>query len=148
MENDLPMADSKAQLIKLHATSAKHCCKTKGGTNEVKQDGDSDLIGDSREEFLGTVNTDTVSTNKSWTAVLQLNNRAIEFKVDTGADVTVITKSVYCPNKDGKLEPASIPLNGLTGETLEVCGRCTAHLTRKGVESKREIYVEIWAKHS
>ena len=65
----------------------------------------------------------------------------IEFKVDTGADVTVIPESVYCPNEDGKLEPASIPLNGPTGEMLEVCGRFTAHLTRKGVESKQEIYV-------
>ena len=119
----------------------KRCCKTKGGINEVKQDGDSDLTGDSGEEFLGTINADTVSTNKPWIAVLQLNNRMIEFKVDTGADVTVIPECVYCPNEDGKLEPASIPLNGPTGETLEVCGRFTAHLTRKGVESKQEIYV-------
>ena len=59
-----------------------------------------------------------MSTNKPWTAVLQLNNRTIEFKVDTGADVTVIPESVYRPNEDGKLEPASIPLNGLTGEML------------------------------
>ena len=68
-------------------------------------------------------------------------NRTIEFKVDTGANVTVIPESRYCPNEDGKLEPASIPLNGLTGEMLEVCGRFTAHVTRKGVESKQEIYV-------
>ena len=84
---------------------------------------------------------DTMSTNKPWTAALQLNNRAIEFKVDTGANVTVIPECVYCPNEDGKLEPASIPLNGPTGETLEVCGRFTARLTRKGVESKWKIYV-------
>ena len=100
----------------------KCCCKTKGGINKVKQDGDSDLTGDSGEEFLGTVNTDTVSTNKPWTVLLQLNNRSIEFKVDTGADVTVIPKSMYCPNENVKLEPASIPLNGPTGEMLEVCG--------------------------
>ena len=82
-----------------------------------------------------------MSANKPWTAVLQLNNRTIEFKVDTGADVTVIPESGYCPNKDGKLEPASIPLNGQTGEMLEVCGRFTAHVTRKGVESEQENYV-------
>ena len=116
----------------------KHCCKTKGGTNKVKQDGDSDLTGDSGDEFLGTVNADTVSTNKPWTAVLQLNNRTIEFKVDTGANVTDPRE---WPNEDGKLEPASIPLNGPTGEMLEVCGRFTAHVTRKGVESEQEIYV-------
>ena len=42
-----------------------------------EQDGDSDLTGDSGDEFLGTVNADTVSANKPWTAVLQLNNRTI-----------------------------------------------------------------------
>ena len=121
----------------------KHCCKTKVGIKEVKQDGDSDLTSDSGDEFLGTVNADTVSASKPWTAVLQLNKRALEFKVDTGADVTIIPESAYRPNKDGKLEPASIPLNGPTGETLEVRGQFKAHLTRKGVESQQKIYV-IW----
>ena len=79
----------------------KRCCKTKGGINEVKQDGDIGLTGDSGDEFLGTVNADTVSANKPWTAVLQLNNRTIEFKVDTGADVTVIPESGYRSNEDG-----------------------------------------------
>lgn len=111
------------------------------GIKEVKQDGDSDLTSDSGEEFLGTVNADTVSTSKPWTAVVQLNKRALEFKVDTGADVTVIPESAYRPNDDGKLETASIPLNGPTGEALEVCGQFKARLTRKGVESQQEIYV-------
>lgn len=82
-----------------------------------------------------------MSTSKPWTTVLQLNNRALEFKVDTGADVTVIPESAYCPKKDAKLEPASIPLSGPTRETLEVCGRFTARFSRKGVESQQEIYV-------
>ena len=108
----------------------KHCCKTKVGIKEVVQEGDSDLTGDSGEEFLGTVTANTVSTSKPWITELQLNNRALEFKVDTGADVTVIPESAYC-SKDAKLEPASIPLSGPTGETLEVCGRFTARLSRE-----------------
>ena len=75
----------------------KHCCKTKVGIKEVNQDGDSDLTSDSGEEFLGRVNTDTVSSSKPWTAVVQLNKRALEFKVDTGADVTMIPESAYRP---------------------------------------------------
>ena len=47
----------------------------------------------------------------------------------------------YHPNEDGKLETASIPLNGPTGESLEVRGRFKAHLTRKGIKSQQEIYV-------
>ena len=91
------------------------------------------------EEFLGTVNADTVSSSKLWTAVVQLNKRALEFKVDTGADVTMIPESVYCPKEDGK---ASIPLNGPTGETLEVCGRFKVCLTWKRVESQHEMLFE------
>ena len=92
------------------------------GVKEVKQDCDTS----DSEEFLGTVNADTASTNKPWMVVVQLNNRALEFKVDTGADVTVILESVYHPEEDSKLEAASIPLNGPTGEPLEVCGRFKA----------------------
>ena len=73
----------------------KHCCKTKVGIKEIKQEGDSDLTSDNEGEFLGTVDADTVNTSKPWTVVLQLNNRALEFKVDTGADVTVIPESAY-----------------------------------------------------
>ena len=100
------------------------------GIKEIEQEGDSDLTSDNEGEFLGTVDADTVNTSKPWTVVLQLNNQALEFKVDTGADVTVIPESAYLPQKDGELEPASIPLNGPTGELLEVCGRFTACLIR------------------
>ena len=124
-----------------HATGATRrtlqtLLQTKVGIKVIMQDGDSDLIGASGEEYLGTVNANTVhvSTNKPWT---------VEFKVDTGADVTVMSESVYHPNKDVKLEPASIPLNGPMGETLEVHGWFTAHLSRKGIESQQELYV-VW----
>ena len=86
----------------------KHCCKTKvPGVEEIEQEGDSHLTSDSGEEFLGTVNADAVSTSKPWTAMVQLNKRTLEFKVDTGADVTVIPETAYRPNEDGKLEIAS-----------------------------------------
>ena len=105
------------------------------------QQGDGDHTSESGEDYLGTINADAESTNKPWKAVLQLNKRALEFKVDTGADVTVIPESAYHRREDGELKTASIPLNGPTGETLEVCGRFTAHLARKGVESRQEVYV-------
>ena len=133
---------NKATCHKCHKKGHfKQCCKTKVIIKEVKKEGDSDLTSDSGEEFLGTVNADAVSTSKPWTAILQLNNRALEFKVDTGADVTVIPEREYHPKEDGKLETASIPLNRPTGETLETSGRFTARLNRKGVESQQEIYV-------
>ena len=47
--------------------------------------------------------------------MVQLNKRTLEFKVNTGADVTVIPETAYRPNEDRKLETALIPLNGHTG---------------------------------
>ena len=119
----------------------KHSYKTKVGIKEIKQEGDSDFTSGNEGEFLGTVDADTVNTSKPWTVVLQLNNRALEFKVDTGADVTVIPENAYLPRKDGELEPASIPLNRPTGEPLEVCRRFTAWLIRTTMKSQQEIYV-------
>ena len=59
----------------------KHCCKSKGGIREVRQEDSNDLISDSGDEFLGTVNADTVNTSKPWTAVVRLNERDLEFKL-------------------------------------------------------------------
>ena len=106
----------------------KHCCRSKGGLREVKQNTDSD---DSEKEFLGAVSADAVNTTKPWTITLKLNGRNVEFKVDTGADVTVIPESIYNPEEDGELECTGIPLNGPTGEKLDVCGRFTGHLESK-----------------
>ena len=82
-----------------------------------------------------------MSISKPWTAVVRLNERDLDFKIDTGADVTVIPESAHQPEKDGELEPASIPLNGPTGENLEVYSRFKASLSRKGEESWQMIYV-------
>ena len=117
------------------------CCKSKGGIREVRQEDSNDLTSDIGDEFLGTVNADTVSIRKPWIAVVRLNERDLDFKIDTGADVTVISKSAHQPEKDGELEPALIPLNGPTGENLEVHSRFKASLSRKGEESWQTIYV-------
>ena len=74
-------------------------------------------------------------------AKVQLNGKEVEFKVDTGADVTVIPESVYRAERDGELQPASLPLNGPTGEALKVLGQFSGHLTRRGNDSRQDIYV-------
>ena len=52
---------------------------------------------DSSEEetyFLGTVNTPTTQNNP-WVTNLNLNKTSVSFKIDSGADVTVIPYKVY-----------------------------------------------------
>ena len=72
---------------------------------------------------------------------MQLNGNEVEFKVDTGADVTVIPESVYRAESDVGLQPASLPLNGPTGESLEVLGQFSGRLTRNGNHCCQDIYV-------
>ena len=47
------------------------------------------------EVFLGVVHGETAGTKTPWVMELQLNNRTLEFNVDTGVDVTVIPESDY-----------------------------------------------------
>ena len=64
--------------------------------------------------FLGTIHSSEVSaveTNK-WTKNLKLNRREMLFKIDTGADVTVIPVSCYTRKQDGPLQPAKRLLTG------------------------------------
>ena len=63
-------------------------------------------ISDNKEDltFLDTVDSQVTVINggtKPWTAVLQLNNHKTEFKIDTGADVTVIPTHMYRKSRDG-----------------------------------------------
>ena len=59
---------------------------------------------DSQDKFLGVIHSETdslSSTEAPWTTNLELNGRNIEFKIDTGADVTVISEQEYVPFETG-----------------------------------------------
>ena len=59
--------------------------------------------------FLDTVSLEIAAVNgdtKPWTIGIQLNGDPIEFKIDPGADVTVIPATAYRESRDNKLQPA------------------------------------------
>ena len=95
------------------------------------------------EVFLGTVTavTDTIGTSSPWVVKVKLNDQELHFKVDTGADVTVIPEAMYCQERDGELQPCQVPLRGPTDEALEVSGKFTGDLAREGVTCQQTIYV-------
>ena len=64
------------------------------------------------DEFLGTIETESVTPNTSWTIPLLLNDISIDFKIDTGADVTVIPESVFKHLKNTMLQPCMCSLSG------------------------------------
>ena len=81
-------------------------------------------------DFLGTIHTSDVSvveTNK-WIKTLNLNQQDIVFKIDTGADVTVIPESCYRSKQDGPLQPSECLLTGAGQQPLEVQGQLVGNL--------------------
>ena len=114
----------------------RHCCKTKESIKQVVVQDDS-----SDEAFLETIGVNGVATNTPWSVKLLLNKRTQEFKVDTGADVTVIRQAAYKRENNGELVPSNLPSNGPTGEMLNVSGKFTGSLTWKGLDSQQDIYV-------
>ena len=94
--------------------------------------------------FIGTIQEQvpTVSAGGNpWIATVSLNGLPTEFKIDTGADVTVITEAAIA-NFDGiTLEPASKSLSGPSQHPLHVCGQFTGILSHGTEKVEEEIFV-------
>ena len=94
--------------------------------------------------FLDTVDSQVAVINggtKPWTAVLQLNNHKTEFKIHTGADVTVIPTHMYRKSRDGPLRSPNRVLRGPSQHTLSVVGKFVGNLKSDHISAKQEIYV-------
>ena len=61
------------------------------GVREVVSTTYDDSLTD--EYFLGSINCPDEAD--PWEITLKLNNTAVKFKIDTGADITVISESTY-----------------------------------------------------
>ena len=117
-----------------------HKCSKKGHWASVCKS--SQTVGEIEEDyaFLGAIGTER---NKDiWSVDLTLNNSLVHFKIDTGADVTVIAESVY-----KKLKPtptlvrSSKTLFGPAHLTLPVLG-CFVGVIKRGEKfSSQEIFV-------
>ena len=98
----------------------------------VQHDEDKDDV------FMGTIqsNVDSAKAREIWMTKVTINgHREIEFKVDTGADVTVIPPSFYNAEQDGKLSSSTRTLTGPGQQTLEVIGQFSANLKRSGQDN-------------
>ena len=70
-----------------------------------------------------------VTLNQPWMCVLQMNNRKVRFKIDTGADVSVIPHTLYSRQNDGQLHEVKTSLVGPSQELLKVKGCFTFNTT-------------------
>ena len=98
-----------------------HSCSKRGHFSSVCRSKSAiDNVSEQEEDiaFLDTV----VSKSKSqpWAVKLKLNEILHEFKIDTGADVTVIPKHSYNQTRDGILSQPSKMLRGPAQNKLKV----------------------------
>ena len=70
-----------------------------------------------------------------------MNGDLIDFKIDTGADVTVIPASVYKKSQNNKLQPARKLLRGPSQHTLTVLGKFHGTLHSANTTALQNIYV-------
>ena len=79
--------------------------------------------------FLGTVQAETSTVTAGddpWIITLSLNDLPVEFKIDTGADVSVVPEETFQRFSGITLAPGSKSLSGPSKHSLHVCGQFKA----------------------
>ena len=116
----------------------KMVCRSKK-VNEVLTDDDME------ELFLGEV-IDAVEANQlnSWKADIAINDKIIKFKIDSGADVSVLPYDVYNKLKkqtELELEPTNKVLLGPCNYKLNCIGKFKAKLSTNHKSVHNEVFV-------
>ena len=131
-------------------------CKKKGHfssqclTTTVKEVTSSTEVRSPNEEdldlaFLSAV----VSTDEtSRTANIRVNGETMKFKVDTGAEVTAVTKLALIQLGNVQLHPATKTLCGPDRKPLKVLGQTSATLSHCGKSCIHDIFVVEKLKHN
>ncbi|XP_061926289.1 uncharacterized protein K02A2.6-like [Entelurus aequoreus] len=134
---DCPAKDVECRKCRKIGHYAVACFRGKAvnTVTECQSDGDND-----QEDyaFLGEVQT---QTTRPWMENILLNGEAINFKIDTGADVTSIPESVFKPTRDGKLEKPLKKLFGPGRNPLNVKGCFQGKMLAKGLFTDQHVYV-------
>ena len=82
---------------------------------------------------------DTTTPSTTWNTRVSLNNRDIVFKIDTGADVTVVPDTHYYPHMDGPLQSPQRVLTGADQQILTVQGQFKGQVSKNGMEVDHDI---------
>ena len=100
---------------------------------------------DPNMEFLDTLSEDTSSV---WIANLTINGKKIPFKLDTGAEVTAISKDTWKALGEPSLQTTDKQLFGPAEQRLTVLGQFCCHLSHKGKQSNRQAFIVEHLKHN
>lgn len=94
------------------------------------------------QEFLGTIHGSASSGGcKPWLTTIQVNGHSVEFKIDTGADVTAVPEQIFKTLNVKNLQSSQKILKGSGRNTLNVIGKCHCEFSLENRKSYQEIYV-------
>ena len=79
--------------------------------------------------------------DSQWMVELLLNGSPVSFKVDTGADVTVVPEKTFKSIKGSELRPAETALYGPNRQRIPSLGQATMVLQKGDKEIKEEVFV-------
>ncbi|CAC5360944.1 unnamed protein product [Mytilus coruscus] len=133
--------DNITQEKKCPAKRAKYKCSNIGHFAKSCKTGktvESVSVNSDSEGFLGTINT---VGDRPWTTKLFIRKKEIDFKIDTGADVTVISDSDLNGINSIELMKANKRLSGPGNTNLNVVGKFQCMLETKDKFSVQDIYV-------
>ena len=84
-----------------------------------------------------------MSTQRSnaWFSTISVNGRKLPFKLDTGAEVTAVSKATWQEIGKPLLQPPDKQLFGPACQPLEVLGHFLGHLTYQGRETRHQVFI-------
>ena len=91
--------------------------------------------------FLGTVDVDQLNVNDGpWKTMLKLDGVSVIFKLDTGADVTVVPEHIF-KKTHRWLQESKTKLTGPGQQPLDVCGVFEAQIQSHEKATTQNVYV-------
>ena len=132
--NECPAKDSTCNACKERGHWKKMCRSTKK-VAEVNQQEESEL-------FLGEVHIDHLkSGNNQWKVDIMVNDQLVNFKIDSGADVSALPVHTYEKLENTKLQPTNKVLLGPCNYKLNCMGKFKAKLTVNNLSVENDVYV-------
>ena len=83
----------------------------------------------------------TPKKKNAWYATIAIQEKAVIFKLDTGAAVTAISQETWQMVKKPQLRQSNRQLFGPARQALEALGDFNAHLSYNGRETHQQVYV-------
>ncbi|KAI4881647.1 hypothetical protein NFI96_006235, partial [Prochilodus magdalenae] len=130
-KNQCPARDVACNLYQKKGHYAKVC--RSGAPNEVN------TTGSDEEEiaFLGTVS----SEGEPWLITLKVNEDTAVLKIDTGADVTVLSEEIFRKGQFPQLQSTKKVLQGPGRTPITVRGKFTTSIRTDNKSTTEEVYV-------